>query len=77
MGAGAVLTVNEAAALLPVSDPAARLWLRQRDLIRSLDGRPVVVWADVLDALRAGAEPAEAASPVRVVGLRRVRLDPL
>lgn len=58
MGAGAVLTVGEAAALLPVADGEARAWLRDRGLVRSLLGRDVVRWIDVLDALRAGDAPA-------------------
>ena len=77
MGVGAVLTVNEAAALLPVADRAARGWLRREGLVSQLDGRPVVVWAAVLAALRRGADPQTpepAAAPMR---LPRVRLDPL
>lgn len=74
MGAGAVLTVAEAAALLPVADADARRWLHGAGLVRRLAGRAVVVWADVHDALRSSDGPeaprAEAAAPA----LRRVKL---
>ena len=77
MGAGAVLTVAEAVALLPIADREARTWLRQEDLIRDLAGRPVVRWADVLVALSAGAEPG--ADPLTMVHgtLPRVQLEPI
>jgi hypothetical protein len=77
MGAGAVLTLNEAAALLPVSDSDARGWLRRAGLVSFLSGRPVVVWAAVLAELRAGAEPGDSAPPPALVPFPRVNLDPL
>lgn len=79
MGAGAVLTVAEAAALLPIADAAARRWLRAEGLVSQLEGRAVVVWAAVLSALRAGAEPTatQARGSPRGAALPRVRLDPL
>ena len=77
MGVGAVLTVNEAAALLPVADSDARLWLRRRGLVSSLDGRPVVVWAAVLAAIRSGDGPDEPPAARRSTPLPRVALDPL
>lgn len=77
LGVGAVLTVNEAAALLPIGDRDARAWLRDRGLVRSLAGRDVVRWLDVLDALGAGEEPAvEPPRPApRAERLPRVRLS--
>jgi len=48
LGPGAVLSLNEAAALLPFSDAKARRWLRSRGLVRDLEGRSVVRWLDVL-----------------------------
>lgn len=77
LGVGAVLTVNEAAALLPIGDRDARAWLRDRGLVRSLTGRDVVRWIDVLDELRAGDVPATEAPRVasRTGPLPRVRLS--
>ena len=73
LGAGALLTLNEAARLLPMSSGDARLWLRDSRLVVDLDGRPVVVWGDVLNHLRTLHED----TPRRVVPtLRRVSLDP-
>jgi len=77
MGPGAVLTVNEAAGLLPVSDREARLWLAGRGLIRDLAGRPVVVWRDVLAALSEGEDPEGSTSPPLFLPLPRVSLKPL
>ena len=77
MGAGAVLTVNEAVGLLPVSDREARLWLAGRGLIRDLAGRPVVVWRDVLAALSEGEDPEGSTSPPFLPPLPRVSLKPL
>jgi hypothetical protein len=48
LGTGAVLSLNEAAALLPFSDAEARRWLRSRGLVRDLEGRSVVRWLDVV-----------------------------
>lgn len=57
MGLGAVLSVAEAVAQLPVADHRGRRWLEAHGLIRRLDGTPVVIWLDVVEALR---KPAEA-----------------
>lgn len=48
LGTGAVLSLHEAAALLPFSDADARRWLRSRGLVRELEGRNVVRWLDVI-----------------------------
>jgi hypothetical protein len=51
LGSAAVLSLSTAARLLPVRDADARMWLRARGLVRHLEGREVVIWGDVLDAL--------------------------
>ena len=51
LGGAAILTLSSAAKLLPVRDSEARAWLRARGLVRSLEGRDVVIWADVVRAL--------------------------
>lgn len=66
---GAVVSVQQAAELLPIADRDARAWLKRKGLLRDLDGRKVVVWADVLKAL----EPSEDARP-RAARLRREKL---
>jgi hypothetical protein len=53
LGRDAVLTVRVAAGLLPVSDEDAVRWIHERGLVCTLGARAVVVWGDVLDALRA------------------------
>ena len=75
MGPGAVLTVNEAAHLLPLADAKARAWLRREGLVVSLDEREVVCWADVLDALRTDRGPDD--PPPRKRRLPRVPLKPI
>lgn len=57
MGSSATLTLGEAVALLPVQDAEAREWLRGNGLVRDLLGREVVVWGDVVDAIKAGNDP--------------------
>lgn len=69
LGVGAVLSLNEAAALLPFSDAEARRWLRSRGLVRDLEGRSVVRWLDVLFHADLGG-PVEPAPP----GPARARL---
>lgn len=75
MGPGAVLTVNEAAHLLPVADAAARAWLRREGLIVTLETKELVCWADVLAALRADNHPTE--TPPKKRRLPRVTLKPI
>lgn len=73
MGLGAILTLNEAAALLPIADDEARAWLKAQGLIRYLAGRPCVLWMDVAEALRA-PEPRPESRPRAAGALPRVRL---
>ena len=51
LGAAAILSLSDAAALLPIGDADARAWLRESGLVRQLQGRHVVAWADVLAAI--------------------------
>ena len=74
LGAGAVLTVSEASALLPVADCDARAWLRRLGLVRYLEGRQVVCWQDVIDALRRGESPERQGTEKRFP-FPRVSLD--
>jgi hypothetical protein len=71
MGSGAVLSLAEAAALLPLADSDARQWLVGRGVVRSLAGRSVVRWSDVLDELGRGDDEP---SMRPLATLRRVRL---
>lgn len=75
MGLGAILSLAEAAAVLPIADYDARRWLRELGLVRNIDGRAVVVWLDVVEELRRGppsAAPGAKQPPRR--RLPRVRL---
>ena len=80
MGAGAVLSVQAAAELLPVHETRARAWIEVQGLVRQVPGLgQVVIWADVLDALRrpctTSARATRAASTPRRGRLPRVSLD--
>ena len=66
LGLAAILSLDHAAELLPLDRAEARDWMRARGLVRQLNGRDVVRWGDVYDALQ-----TERAAPV-VPGLRRV-----
>lgn len=57
LGSDALFSLNRAAELIPICDGEARQWLEQRGLVRYLNGRPVVRWRDVLEAL---GDPAHA-----------------
>lgn len=61
LGAGAVFSEAEAVRLLPVRDAVAREWLRSSGLVHEHPklGR-VVVWGEVLAALRTPEAPAPA-----------------
>lgn len=60
LGAAAVLAVGEAAAWLPMAHADAEAWLRAVGVVRRIGlGRSqveVVVWGDVVEAIRAGGE---------------------
>ena len=71
LGRDAVFSVRRAAELLPVRDSNARKWIRDKGLIRLIEGQEVVIWGDVLDALSV-AQPATRRAPrapARRVGL--------
>jgi hypothetical protein len=59
LGRAAVLSVTEAASLLPLREADAIRWLRERRLVRTFPGttREVVRWGDVYEAIAAGDEP--------------------
>lgn len=61
LGMGGIFPVSLAARLLPVADARARVWLHERGLVVPLEGRPVVIWGDVVRALSTESEPC--ASP--------------
>jgi len=54
LGAAWVGSPSEAAALAPGADHKAMQYFREHGLIRTLGGKPVVIWGDVLDAIRKG-----------------------
>ena len=72
LGDAALLSLNRTAELMPVGDTEARAWLEARGLVRHVNGRPVVRWRDVLEALGDG-EPVKPFSERRDP-LPRVRL---
>lgn len=79
LGMGAVLTPQAAAELLPWRDRDARAWLHRAGIVREVDGHHVVIWADVVEALRAAderrKEPPPAPRPRKAKRLPRdVRL---
>ncbi len=77
LGVGAVLTLSQAARLLPVSSADARRWLRGRGLVSDLDGREVVLWLNVCRALAAGDDPDDDGNAPPAAPLPRVKLAPI
>lgn len=59
LGSAAVLSEAEAVALLPCRDSTAREWLRDRGLVRTTGLGKVVIWGEVLEALRGHGAPAD------------------
>lgn len=55
-----VLGLTAAADELPMGHGAAVKWLREHELVHDLDGRQVVIWGDVLEALRGNGPPTAA-----------------
>lgn len=75
-GPTAVISASSAAKALPWRDAEARTWLRREQLIRRVDGRDVVIWGDVLAALRQGSKDTSTWKPARVPrGTPRVPLS--
>jgi hypothetical protein len=81
LGAAAVLPEAQAIALLPMNDGEARRWLRYNDLVHDLEGRRVVVWGEVLEAItKSDAEPNTTATRKNNISapvLRRAKLEPI
>jgi hypothetical protein len=72
LGEAALFSLNRAAELLPWADGEGRQWLEARGLVRHVNGRSVVRWRDVLEALDDGAPkppPAPRRAPMPRVKL--------
>jgi len=67
LGGAALLSVEEAAELLPIRDGEARKLIEEAGIIRRLAGRRVVQWAEVIQALAVpeAPQPTEPVGPVR------------
>jgi hypothetical protein len=63
LGAAAVMTPRQAAELLPWGDSSALQWLQSRGLVHVVDGRRVVIWGDVLDAIRGRPQDEQVPTP--------------
>ena len=63
---GAIVSLQQAAMLLVFEKRDARAWLLQQGIVRDVAGRSLVVWADVMDAVRNSPEKQR-----RVARLRR------
>lgn len=60
LGADAVLSVEEAARLLPMADAEARAFLRDVDVVQRPNGKhALVVWGDVVAAVQGRQARAE------------------
>ncbi len=74
LGDAALLSLNRTAELMPCGDTDARAWLMAQGLVRHINGRPVVRWRDVLEALGdPPVVPSPKAEPKRAP-LPRVKL---
>ncbi len=70
-GEAAVLSVTEAARLIPGREADVRKWLRAQGLVRYLMGKPVVIWGDILDTLKADEpKPKRKRTVLRSGGLK-------
>lgn len=67
-GRAAVLTVARAVVLLPYRDSEARLLIERSGVVKTVAGRRILVWGQLLDALD---ELDETATPKRRVQKRR------
>lgn len=68
--APAVMTLTQAARYLQMGDEDAADWLRARELVCDVGGRPRVLRADVDDALRGSR--VQAAAPAKKYRIARV-----
>ena len=74
LGEAAVLPWREAVRLLPGGAVKVRAWLRARGLVRSIEGTEVVIWGEVLAALRQEEQRAEEPTRPGWGGMPRKRL---
>jgi hypothetical protein len=75
LGEAALLSPSQAARMIGGNEAETMEWLRSRGLVRTIPGlgRKVVIWGEVLEAIR---QPEAAPEPQRGRGsLRRARLD--
>ena len=75
-----MLPEAQAAILLPMNDREARCWLRHNGLVHDLEGRRVVVWGDVLAAIRKSDEESNTTPTITVTPtpvLHRAKLEPI
>lgn len=80
LGTAAVLSLRDAARLLPVRESEARQWLRDSGCVRVFLGAEIVVWGDVLRALPPTAAAGSADATLRSrppPPVRRVPLPPV
>lgn len=70
MDPAGVYPLREAARHVGMRESVARNWMRKAGLARTVEGREVVIWGDVLDALR-GAPVQQAAERKPVSTPRR------
>ncbi len=71
LGAAAVISPTKAAELLPMSEAAAMKWMHRSGLIRTVDGRHLVVWGDVVTAVQSQGAHAMESLPTRAATGRR------
>lgn len=77
MSSAEILTFREAVNRLPMRNAVARRWLRDSRLVSTVEGRELVIWSDVVEALRAVRQdvtPAPAPKPRRAPERRRAAL---
>lgn len=78
LGRAAVLSLHRAAELAPIRDSEAAAAMRANGLVHHWNGRAVVVWGDVIDAVKAGLFSDDPAPHDHcTVDLPRVKLDPI
>ena len=58
-----LLTVAEAVRALRIREADARRWIRERGLVRRVEGRDLVVWGEVVRAISGAVEEPPSAAP--------------
>ena len=74
LGRAAILPLGKAASLLPLRDSASRAAIESAGIVRLLEGKPVVVWGDVIDYVLVPVNERERQSPAPPVRLKRAKL---